>query len=291
MKKLALEILVSLVCISVSAGAATLVIDTDRVNYQVGDDIDITATLTLDANEPVNAIVCLLQWNSGVADANLPNNTVQTGVISAFNGALLATLGPGTCIADDTCPLIDQILSIPSVPVDPGVVTAEVTIVATASTEQLLPLLPDCGAGVDIQESFSPRAQLANIGAPVPDTDGDGVVDPLDICSDEPLAPFPLGCDADMDGYGNACDGDLNNDTGVNGLDFAGFVPGDPSFLECFVAGSDPLGAGCDINCDGVVNGLDFSNPTGPDFIEFFVGGSPGPSGLPCAGTIPCPPN
>lgn len=125
------------------------------------------------------------------------------------------------------------------------------------------------------------------VAGPATDSDGDGTFDVLDGCSDEVQAPAPLGCDTDNDGYLNACDGDLNNDGGVNGADFSS--PALPDFLECFLSGVDAAGIGCDFNCDGAVNGADFSSPGTPDFLEFFAAGTPGPSGLPCAGTVPCP--
>ncbi|MEO8224209.1 MAG: thrombospondin type 3 repeat-containing protein, partial [Gammaproteobacteria bacterium] len=45
------------------------------------------------------------------------------------------------------------------------------------------------------------------------DTDGDGVADVLDNCT---LVANPTQCDSDGDGYGNACDGDLNNNSFTN---------------------------------------------------------------------------
>jgi len=118
------------------------------------------------------------------------------------------------------------------------------------------------------------------------DTDGDGVPDPLDNCISVPNAG-PLGCDTDMDGYGNACDADFNNDGVSDGLDFMA-----PHFLADFSAGmesSNEAGGaqGTDMNCDGTVDGVDF---VAPHFLTGFAVGAPGPSGLSCAGTVPCPP-
>jgi hypothetical protein len=69
--------------------------------------------------------------------------------------------------------------------------------------------------------------------------------------------------DTDGDGYGNVCDGDLNNDGGVNFADLA-------IFRGRFVS-SD---ADADFNGDGIVNFADLAR-----FRQLF-GAPPGPSGL-----------
>ena len=86
-----------------------------------------------------------------------------------------------------------------------------------------------------------------------------------------------LDCDTDHDGFGNGCDADLNNDLVVDGFDVLPFA------VDLF-AGSDS-GWGTDFNCDGIVDGFDI-NP----LIELFEATlEPGPSGLECAGEVPCP--
>lgn len=122
-----------------------------------------------------------------------------------------------------------------------------------------------------------PIASMAGLAT---DTDGDGTPDVNDNCST--LAQGGVGqpgfCDTDTDGYGNACDGDFNQDYAVTPSDFS------PTFLADFGAGTDS-GVGTDMNCDGAVTPGDFS----PLFLNQFGAGSPGPSGLSCAGAPPCP--
>jgi hypothetical protein len=69
--------------------------------------------------------------------------------------------------------------------------------------------------------------------------------------------------DIDKDGYGNACDADLNNDGITNTLDI-------PLFITAFLARSQLV----DFNEDGVVNTLDI-----PKMVDMFFK-APGPSGV-----------
>jgi hypothetical protein len=118
---------------------------------------------------------------------------------------------------------------------------------------------------------------LSAQAGPAPDSDSDGTIDIADFCSALASAPSPCGFDADQDGYGNACDGDFNND-GVTDATDAG------PFIADLGAGTDS-GIGSDMNCDGVVDATDAS----PFIGQLSGSGVPGPSGLPCAGTVTCP--
>jgi hypothetical protein len=108
-----------------------------------------------------------------------------------------------------------------------------------------------------------------------PDWDNDGIVDALDNCRN--LPNFDQ-LDVNADGYGNACDGDFDNNGIVGAQDFFffrrafGLSPGDRFF-----------DLAPDMNGDGVVGTADFSR-----WLRTF-GSPPGPSGLACAGTVPCP--
>ena len=97
------------------------------------------------------------------------------------------------------------------------------------------------------------------------DTDGDGVVDSLDNCL---LVNNPLQGDGDADGFGNACDTDLNNDLVTNVVDLG--------LLRDRFFTAD---AAADFNEDGVVNVVDlgilrlaFFQPPGPGPAIVWVG-------------------
>jgi len=112
-------------------------------------------------------------------------------------------------------------------------------------------------------------------GPELTDQDQDGIADALDDCL---LVANPDQLDSDQDGYGNRCDADFDGDGIVGGIDFA--------LLR--IAFGTSVGElrwnpAIDADGDGVVGGLDFGA-----FRKAF-GASPGPSGLGCAGTVPCP--
>ncbi len=123
---------------------------------------------------------------------------------------------------------------------------------------------------------FAGFAMSATAGS-IPDTDSDLIPDYFDNCymvpngPDEGINGSGNQVDADEDGYGNQCDGDLTNDGVVGGTDFSVFV---------MLFGQ--AGTPADFTGDGVVGGTDFSA-----FVTLFST-NPGPSGLACAGTIPC---
>lgn len=119
------------------------------------------------------------------------------------------------------------------------------------------------------------------------DADGDGVLDTNDNCVNVPNGPIlpDFGgnsqLDTDGDGFGNACDGDLNGDNVVNMLDVGS--------MSAMFFTSDP---DADLNGDGVVNFLDLGRLSAGMFA------APGPScceglnalqfeGVSCAGSSP----
>lgn len=117
---------------------------------------------------------------------------------------------------------------------------------------------------------------LSAQAGPALDSDTDGTYDINDICSQNASVPSSCGFDADNNGIGNACDGDFNDDGVVDAFDVA-------PFTADLGVGADS-GIGSDMNCDGAVDAFDVS-----PFVAQLNQGVPGPSGLPCAGTSPCP--
>jgi hypothetical protein len=97
-------------------------------------------------------------------------------------------------------------------------------------------------------------------GLALADTDADGIADRRDNCQQ---VANPDQRDSDHDGYGNLCDGDLNNDGKTDGAD-----------LKVFNLRYKTSDADADFNGDGIVNTLDLS------ILKLLYGKPPGPSGL-----------
>ncbi len=111
--------------------------------------------------------------------------------------------------------------------------------------------------------------QLRVIPESGPDADEDGVPDDQDNCVE---LPNPPQRDSNSDGYGNVCDADLDDDGSVDFLDLGR--------MKAAFFSTDPH---ADLNGDGTVDFLDLGRMKSLFFQP------PGPSGLACAGTIPCP--
>ncbi|MDH5254348.1 MAG: thrombospondin type 3 repeat-containing protein [Gammaproteobacteria bacterium] len=106
---------------------------------------------------------------------------------------------------------------------------------------------------------------VVNVTVTNPDTDGDGVLNAADNCTQ---LPNPGQCDSDGDGYGNRCDGDLTGNGATNAQDTTVFrqQQGKPSVGPAFNV--------ADLNCSGAVNAQDVV------LFRQLLGKPPGPSGL-----------
>jgi hypothetical protein len=115
---------------------------------------------------------------------------------------------------------------------------------------------------------------VALTAAEVADGDGDGVPDRRDNCIRDPNQDQ---IDSDLDGYGNACDADYDNSGSVGFSDFSVLrraiysQSGDPAYRTQL-----------DMDGDGSINTRELR------FFRSRLGQTPGPSGLACAGVVPC---
>ena len=145
-------------------------------------------------------------------------------------------------------------------------------------------LLASIGVGF-VLFAFSPGSPssaaeeaLGGGGAGGVDTDGDGVLDQDDNCLLQANGPQLGACsqiDSDQDGYGNHCDTDHSND-GATGMD-------DWYLFRKFALGTyDPV---YDYDCDGLIGFYEIDRIR-YELRDFTI---VGPSGLSCAGTVPCP--
>jgi len=118
---------------------------------------------------------------------------------------------------------------------------------------------------------IKPRLDLL---AALDEPDGDGVPLLIDNCSEDANAGT-LACDSDQDGFGNACDCDLNNS------DYC--TTADVDLMQQYLVDGNLNG---DINCSGATTTADI-----PSFKALMTNPQrPGPSGLACAGESPCTP-
>jgi hypothetical protein len=115
-------------------------------------------------------------------------------------------------------------------------------------------------------------ALLLGMPAWAQDADADGVIDSRDNCL---VIANPDQRDTNLDGFGNLCDPDFNQDGLITFFDTG-------TILGAWATTVPPTSADVDLDGDDIV-GM-------PEIIVHlnYLGLPPGPSGLACAGTIPC---
>ncbi len=139
------------------------------------------------------------------------------------------------------------------------VVTMPPVVTAGTANGNLIPvetLVSDDGG----RQSTLTRTVLVN---PFADGDGDTVPTVYDNCT---TLSNTSQCDSDSDGFGNRCDGDLNNNTFTNAQDTTLFRQ------QLGGASVAPVFNEADLNCNGFVNAQDTT------LFRGLLGNPPGPS-------------
>lgn len=122
-----------------------------------------------------------------------------------------------------------------------------------------------------VDPNFRPSLAIEISSSVDADFDGDGVFDLFDNCV---RRANPDQQDSDLDGFGNICDADFNDDGVVGANDVAAIS----SRFGVVAAGNEEF----DLDSSGVVGANDVARAANA------FGQPPGPSGLACAGTAPC---
>jgi glucose/arabinose dehydrogenase len=125
----------------------------------------------------------------------------------------------------------------------------------TNRTAQLAPDVGSMNSIASFGEDAIGNLYVIDLGGDVfklvADTDDDGVGDDQDNCT---LVSNPGQLDTDGDGYGNLCDGDLNNDGSTNTLDLNLYKQAHRTSV-----GDANYNADADFNGDGQINTLDLN--------------------------------
>lgn len=186
------------------------------------------------------------------------------------------------CETTSTYPTLDAILS--DIRGDSG----SVDFAYVAGTWYLLASGPRSGQGNPLGLSETHRDALAAWVYPsrVDDFDGDGVHNASDNCA---LVANGDQVDADRDGFGNACDADLDQDGLAGGTDWITLTSCVVRWFEITSRGETgpPGDVDCresDLDGDGYVGGSDVSI-----FLSRF-GDPPGPSSVACPNGAICDP-
>ncbi|MFK7885234.1 MAG: thrombospondin type 3 repeat-containing protein [Gammaproteobacteria bacterium] len=172
----------------------------------------------------------------------------------ADNGGPTSTYAIGNLVVDGVSnPLLDR--------GDPARALTAINVVSAQAQELLVLAGVDLAALTDqrgVAAMPGPRNDLGAYERVANDADGDGVDDGVDNCTERVNSEQT---DTDGDGFGNACDPDLNNDGIVNFVDLGQLRQ------RFFTTDAD-----ADFNNDGVVNFMDLG------VMRAFFFGPPGPS-------------
>jgi hypothetical protein len=117
------------------------------------------------------------------------------------------------------------------------------------------------------QPGVTEAGQFSVKGTVTTDVDGDGIYGAADNCV---LRTNGNQCDSDGDGFGNRCDGDMNNNGSTNAQDTTLFRQ------QLGQASQPPTYNKADINCSG--GGVNAQDNT---LYRQLIGSPPGPANIP----------
>ncbi len=235
-----------------SVGGITFTYNLDGVQLKVSDAYDTTSSANFLGTEDADILQDGDDLSLGLAPVNaiglylMTTDTLADGDLSLTAGGATAAL-----VAAD----VQQTLADGSTVYFLGIIDPE-----TAFTSASLTTIGGGSFLYNLDDITTAQA---------PDGDGDGIADGFDNCTERPNGPaIPdaggnVQRDTDGDGFGNACDADLNNDGLVTVTDFL--------MLRGVLNTADP---DADLNGDGLVTVTDFL------ILRSFLNQPPGPSGL-----------
>jgi len=215
------------------------------------------------ASQTLTATLTVTNNSGGTLTGVVLNARVPTPV-NDFSPALLT--GGGTCIIivnNSLCDSTELVNWNLGTLLNGAEVTVSMPMVVTAGTVNGRLITVESRVSDDAGKlSTMERTVLLN---PFTDTDADTIAQIFDNCTGRANTSQ---CDSDFDGYGNRCDGDLNNNNFTNAQDTVLFRTqlGQPSV--------PPVYNEADLNCNGFVNAQDTT------LFRGLLGSPAGPSSL-----------
>jgi len=227
----------------------------------------VETTLTLGANVNSNVSDTEPEFFAFADRPGVPPSSLVTSapvVVSGFDGQLLVTIP--NAIGEYSIGCSGNFVAGGGLIEDGQSLCVRHLSAATTATAQ--------STQVKIGKVSSQFTSTTWVTAAAADSDGDGIPDPQDNCinaTNGPTIPDAGGnsqWDADGDGYGNRCDGDLNSNGFTNAQDYVLFRGqlGQPSVYPTYKS--------ADFNGNGFVNAQDYV------LFRQLLGTPPGPSGV-----------
>ena len=190
------------------------------------------------------------------------------GVSLTFDAGAFAALPGGSIISGVFRPTNSGVSDTFSAPAPTGTYGTNLGVfnnVAPNGTWRLY-VMDDDNSDVGSIASWVLTIETINV-TPPPDADSDGIVDSADNCT---LVANPSQLDADNDGYGNLCDGDINNSGAVTSADYGLMrtVLGEPASSGSLAAAADMNGSGTVTTADVGMLRLRLGTPVGPSGLH-----------------------